>query len=123
MAIPGLHPVADSGVSSFTQLKHRGANLTSLIGVQMTTDDGQGRDGVYRPTPGAYDEMYDDQGRPRPGVVHLDAALRDLGSSGLHDRGRVRDSHLTAQGITFTLSGRERPLPMDLIPRVIAADE
>lgn len=89
----------------------------------MTTDDGQGRDGVYRPTPGAYDEMYDDQGRPRPGVVHLDAALRDLGSSGLHDRGRVRDSHLTAQGITFTLSGRERPLPMDLIPRVIAADE
>ena len=29
----------------------------------------------------------------------------------------------TAQGITFTLSGRERPLPMDLIPRVINAEE
>jgi len=27
------------------------------------------------------------------------------------------------QGITFTLSGHERPLPIDLIPRVIEADE
>ena len=70
----------------------------------MTADDGSGRRRVYTPTPGAYDEMYDELGQPRPGVVHLDAALQDLGSTGLHDRGRVRDSHLTAQGITFTLA-------------------
>jgi len=80
-------------------------------------------DSAYQPTPGAYDEMYRDSGLPRPGLEQLDAALRSLGAEGLRDRGRVRDSHLTAQGITFTLSGRERPLPMDLIPRVIAADE
>ena len=78
---------------------------------------------VYEPVPGAYDEMYDASGNPRGGLHQLDSALRRLGSEGLRDRGRVRDSHLTAQGITFTLSGRERPLPLDLIPRVIEADE
>ncbi|MFM2438761.1 MAG: hypothetical protein RLZ55_1586, partial [Actinomycetota bacterium] len=77
----------------------------------------------YAPTPGAYDEIFDDAGRPRLGLEQLDSALTALGPEGLRERGRVRDSHLTAQGITFTLSGRERPLPMDLIPRVIAASE
>lgn len=90
----------------------------------MTTDERLAPDvASYRPTPGAYDEMYQPAGEPRPGLEHLEQALRGLGPDGLRERGRVRDSHLTAQGITFTLSGRERPLPMDLIPRVIAADE
>jgi uncharacterized circularly permuted ATP-grasp superfamily protein len=73
----------------------------------------------YEPTPGAYDEMYDEAGQPREGLEALDAALTELGDAGLQDRGRLRDAHLSAQGITFTLSGRERPLPMDLIPRVV----
>lgn len=77
----------------------------------------------YEPTPGAYDEMYDSQGNPREGLEPLDRALRGLGDDGLRDRGRLRDAHLSAQGITFTLSGRERPLPMDLIPRVVSAAE
>ncbi len=80
-------------------------------------------DNAYEPTPGAYDEMFDDAGRPRAGLTGLSDALSALGPEGLRERGRVRDSHLTAQGITFTLSGRERPLPMDLVPRVINADE
>lgn len=73
----------------------------------------------YEPTAGAYDEMYDDFGAPREGLESLHEALRGLGAEGLRDRGRLRDAHLSAQGITFTLSGRERPLPMDLIPRVV----
>ena len=89
----------------------------------MTAEEQLLAGGGYAPTPGAYDEMYRDDGQPRPGLEQLDAALRGLGQEGIRERGRVRDSHLTAQGITFTLSGRERPLPMDLIPRVIAADE
>jgi uncharacterized circularly permuted ATP-grasp superfamily protein len=88
----------------------------------MTTDE-QIETSSYVPTPGAYDEMYDQAGHPRPGLAHLQAALAGLGPEGLRERGRVRDSHLTAQGITFTLSGHERPLPLDLIPRVIPADE
>ena len=90
----------------------------------MTTGHDQRLDdSSYTPTPGAYDEMYDELGGPREGLAQLSAAIRNLGRDALRERGRVRDSHLTAQGITFTLSGRERPLPMDLIPRVIAAEE
>ncbi|NQU37683.1 MAG: circularly permuted type 2 ATP-grasp protein, partial [Actinobacteria bacterium] len=83
------------------------------------TVDHVGTSSRYEPTPGAYDEMYDDAGHPREGLEALDAALTGLGDAGLQDRGRLRDAHLSAQGITFTLSGRERPLPMDLIPRVV----
>ncbi|MEI2728575.1 MAG: hypothetical protein V9E85_05650 [Candidatus Nanopelagicales bacterium] len=56
----------------------------------------------YEPTPGAYDEMYDATGNAREGLEALDKALRDLGDEGLRDRGRLRDAHLSAQGITFT---------------------
>lgn len=89
----------------------------------MTIENRLASSTAYEPTPGAFDEMFDAHGRPRAGLEYLESALASLGAEGLRERGRVRDSHLTAQGITFTLSGRERPLPMDLIPRVIAADE
>ncbi len=78
---------------------------------------------TYVPAEPAYDEMYDDASQPRPGLDVLHNVLGDLGTDGLRDRGRLRDAHLSAQGITFTLSGRERPLPLDLIPRVVTADE
>ena len=34
-----------------------------------------------------------------------------------------RDQYLSVQGITFTRAGHERPLPIDLVPRVIEAAE
>ena len=34
-----------------------------------------------------------------------------------------RDQAFRDQGITFSLSGEERPFPLDLVPRIIAADE
>ncbi len=49
--------------------------------------------------------------------------LLNLGSAGLIERGKIRDTYLSTQGITFTLSGKERPLSVDLIPRVINAHE
>jgi uncharacterized circularly permuted ATP-grasp superfamily protein len=51
------------------------------------------------------------------------AELLKLGSQGLIDRGAMRDAYLSTQGITFTLSGQERPLSVDLVPRVITAEE
>lgn len=78
---------------------------------------------AYGPVPGAYDEMYDRDAKPRGGLAALDHVMADLGPDGLRERGRLRDAHLSAQGITFTLSGRERPLPLDLVPRVITAPE
>lgn len=77
----------------------------------------------YVTTPGAYDEMYREDSSVREGLDVLHQALTELGPEGLRDRGRLRDAHLSAQGITFTLSGRERPLPLDLIPRVVSAAE
>ena len=70
-----------------------------------------------------WDEMYDADGEVRPGRDGLAGALEDLGSDELVRRARLRDAHLSAQGITFTLSGRERPLPMDLVPRIVDAAE
>jgi uncharacterized circularly permuted ATP-grasp superfamily protein len=70
-----------------------------------------------------WDEMYDADGEVRPGRDGLAGALADLGSDELLRRARLRDAHLSAQGITFTLSGRERPLPMDLVPRIVDAAE
>jgi uncharacterized circularly permuted ATP-grasp superfamily protein len=68
-----------------------------------------------------WDEMHDADGVVRPEQQALADALAQLGAEGLLSRARLRDAHLSAQGITFTLSGRERPLPMDLVPRIVDA--
>ena len=70
-----------------------------------------------------WDEMYGAAGHVRPGRKRLAAALDALGPDELLARARLRDAHLSAQGITFTLSGRERPLPMDLVPRIVDPTE
>ena len=72
---------------------------------------------------GAYDEMVDDLGVPRPGMGTVADVLATLGPEGLAERERLRDAYLDRQGITFSLSGRERPLPLDLVPRVVGAEE
>lgn len=71
----------------------------------------------------AFDEMVDADGRPRPGMDGVASVLDRLGAEGLSERARLRDAYLDRQGITFSLSGRERPLPLDLVPRVVAAAE
>jgi uncharacterized circularly permuted ATP-grasp superfamily protein len=71
----------------------------------------------------AWDEMFDPSGGVRPGYVALHGALAALGVDDLAERGALRDRSLRDQGITFSLSGEERPIPLDLLPRVIAAEE
>jgi uncharacterized circularly permuted ATP-grasp superfamily protein len=72
---------------------------------------------------GAFDEMVDDSGSPRAGMGTVADVLAHLGAEGLSERARLRDAYLDRQGITFSLSGRERPLPLDLVPRVVGAEE
>lgn len=60
---------------------------------------------------------------PRPTVKSMWDSLATMGPAGLLQRAQQRDQYLSMQGITFTLSGQERPLPIDLIPRVIEAAE
>ena len=71
----------------------------------------------------AWDEMFDPTGGIRPGYGALHGLLAALGVDDLAERGALRDRSLRDQGITFTLSGEERPIPLDLLPRVISAEE
>ncbi|MBI1351588.1 MAG: circularly permuted type 2 ATP-grasp protein [Actinomycetales bacterium] len=70
-----------------------------------------------------FDEMLLPDGRPRPDHGAIVETLSGLGPSGLVERARQRDAYLDRHGITFTLGERERPLPMDLVPRLITAHE
>lgn len=69
-----------------------------------------------------FDEMLD-AGVPRSSHRALWATLGALGPVGLAERARQRDAYLDRHGITFTLGERERPLPLDLVPRLISAQE
>ncbi len=56
-------------------------------------------------------------------VEALKKVLADLGEDGLSERGRLIDAYFNRQGITFSLAGKERPLPLDLVPRLLSAAE
>ena len=62
-------------------------------------------------------------GAPRPELVKLWETISKVGRDGFITRAKQRDLYLSMQGITFTLSGVERPLPVDLIPRIIEVQE
>jgi len=74
-----------------------------------------------------FDEVFAGDGAVRPGYRALVERLRDVTPEDLQRRERVRDGIFHAQGITFTVygddEGTERTFPMDLLPRVITADE
>ncbi len=70
-----------------------------------------------------FDEMLLPDGRPRPVHADMFETLTSLGSEGLSERARQRDAYLDRHGITFTLGERERPLPMDLVPRLLTGEE
>nr|WP_233608371.1 circularly permuted type 2 ATP-grasp protein [Nocardia stercoris] len=67
--------------------------------------------------------MFDGHGRPRPAYRGLFAALAPIAATDLERRAEALDRAFIDQGITFSLSGQERPFPLDLIPRVITAAE
>ena len=71
----------------------------------------------------AWDEMFASPGAPRPEYVALYETLQALSADDLDDRCATRDRSFRDQGITFSLLGEERPFPLDLVPRIISADE
>jgi uncharacterized circularly permuted ATP-grasp superfamily protein len=77
---------------------------------------------------GSCDELLERDGTPKAHVAALVATLRRLGPEALMDAGRRRDAIFMQQGITFEVSGsdgehRDRPFPLDLVPRVLTAAE
>ena len=60
---------------------------------------------------------------PRAHYQSLHEVLGTLSRDDFEERCAARDRAFRDQGITFQLSGEERPFPLDLVPRIIAADE
>src|SRR6478752_6856555 len=71
----------------------------------------------------AFDEMFDGEGNVRGPYkgIHTELAPSDV--SELEARADALGRAFIDQGITFSLSGQERPFPLDLVPRVISAAE
>ena len=70
-----------------------------------------------------WDEMFESPGVPRATCAPLHNALQALSSEDVQRRYAASHRAFRDQGITFSLSGEERPFPLDLVPRVISADE
>ncbi len=75
------------------------------------------------PSGTGWDEMFDTLGRPRPAYAALHEALQSLSAADFAARCSARDMSFRDQGITFSLSGEERPFPLDLVPRILSAAE
>jgi uncharacterized circularly permuted ATP-grasp superfamily protein len=71
----------------------------------------------------AFDEMFDAQGNVRVPYKGIYAELAPSDASDLRARAEALARAFLDQGITFSLSGQERPFPLDLVPRVISAAE
>lgn len=71
----------------------------------------------------AFDEMFDANGTVRGPYKGIYAELAPSDASDLKARADALGRAFIDQGITFSLSGQERPFPLDLVPRVISAAE
>lgn len=71
----------------------------------------------------AFDEMFDAQGNVRGPYKGIYTELAPSDASELKARAEALSRAFLDQGITFSLSGQERPFPLDLVPRVISAAE
>ena len=76
----------------------------------------------YRPG-AAYDEMIDAEGGVRPSYQAIHSSLSRSTPTELRHIADSLASNYTQAGVTFDVGGVERPFPLDLVPRVIAAAE
>jgi uncharacterized circularly permuted ATP-grasp superfamily protein len=77
----------------------------------------------YRPLEGTYDEVFDDVGRPRPGLERIVTLLDQMGRTEFRSRKRLAELVFRDLGVTFSVyadgQGVERIFPFDPLPRVI----
>ena len=67
--------------------------------------------------------MFHADGTVRSAYRALHEAIAPTAAADLAVRSEALDRAYVDQGITFSLSGQERPFPLDLVPRVISASE
>jgi uncharacterized circularly permuted ATP-grasp superfamily protein len=71
----------------------------------------------------AYDEMIDDAGEVRPPYAAVHSTLGRAQPAELRTIAETLSNNYFQAGVTFDVGGEERPFPLDLVPRVIAAEE
>lgn len=71
----------------------------------------------------AWDEMIDAAGEFRPQYAEVGAALAALSVPELHAIAEALARDYQAAGVTFDIGGVERPFPLDMVPRIMAAAE
>ncbi len=78
-------------------------------------------------TDGFYDEMFESDGRPRPGAEVVARRLASLSEGELERRQKAADLALLNMGITFNVygheAGTEKVWPFDIVPRILPARE
>jgi uncharacterized circularly permuted ATP-grasp superfamily protein len=76
----------------------------------------------YRVT-SAWDEMLASSDQPRRPYRAVHRTLRRLTGADLASRADALARTYLNQGVTFDFAGEERPFPLDVVPRVISAEE
>ena len=104
-------------------------NATAAVVEDPTLLFGYHPDREYDPTDKAgavsYDEAIVGSGRPRASYEKILHTVADLGVAVLRSREGAIEQDQRAENITFRVSGQNRAqvFPLDLMPRLIAADE
>ena len=70
-----------------------------------------------------WDEMFGEAGRARPAYAGLFASLQPIDGEELAARADVLSQTYRDAGVTFAHAGEEQPFPLDIVPRVIGAEE
>ena len=71
----------------------------------------------------SWDEMLETPDSPREVAVGLHDALRSSSAADLEERSAERDRSFKDRGTAFPPSGEERPLPLDVVARLVPAEE
>jgi uncharacterized circularly permuted ATP-grasp superfamily protein len=81
----------------------------------------------YTPIPGAYDELYAEDGSPRPSAQRVVELLSAVAPDEWSRSQALAEIALLNQGVTFSVyndsRGTEKILPFCLVPRIIAHDD
>jgi len=71
----------------------------------------------------AWDEMLAELDQPRRPYRAVHGTLRRLNGTELGARAEALARSYLDQGVTFDFAGEERPFPLDVVPRVVSAEE
>ncbi len=88
----------------------------------MSADDATTPWSGYAPVQ-AWDEAMDVEGAVREPYTRVYAEIARMSGDDLHSRAEALANSYLAQGVTFDHAGEERPFPLDIVPRVIGAEE